>query len=564
MIFFADNDGTVINSYPSPVYQGSADVNNIYLIAPFAVNLNVAVAFRLPNGVYTERYLMTQAAEITGAINKETGKPYAGWQFSLPNEITQYYGTVTAQFYFYSGAGKVVASSATSFTVGRGVPEILPDEPSADIYDQILENLSVLSQDIKNLTLFVGVFTSAEALKSAYHTAVLHSYAYIAGGNIWTYEESGWTDSGKPSPDEVPPKSTALPLMDGEADIGNSNTYADGLHRHPTDFKVIKNLYNLGAYDSASDNGDGSVTVTRQTGYLKITNADIRTRNGYPSGGGLAWYDCENIHLPTQDITSNLYSSAANSWTSTIPNLAVQSNGNIRIYSDKINLQEFREWLAENPVYVQYKLSAPYTEKVIASQPIHTLDQSGEQWLREERDKGLNLAKPVLASVTTSLNLKVMAVAKTTPGERYSWSGSYTKSGNNVIAGFGGIYILPSSGPDINGTYPDNYNNKYGDSYEQLSQSWMASFTATDEYALIVVGTTGVTANFTVSDLMVQKGGGAYPYERYNGGIVREKEVPLFITATNENPAELIGGDWEDKGTVTTGNGTVLHVYRRL
>ncbi len=326
---------------------------------------------------------------------------------------------------------------------------------------------------------------------------------------------------------------------------------------------VRKNLYNLGAYDTVSFNGDETVTVIRQTGYLKVTNADIRTRNGYPSGGGLAWYDCENIHLPTQDIRSNFYTDAPNPWTSANPNITVQSNGSIRIYSDKITEQEFRIWLAENPVYVQYKLSAPYTEKVIA-EPIHTLDRSGEQWLREEWGKGLNLAKPVLKSVTTSLNLKVMAVAKTTPGERYSWSGSYTKNGNNVIAGFGGIYILPSSGPDINGTYPDNYNNKYGDSYEQLSQSWMASFTATDEYALIVVGTMGVTADFTVTELMVQEGDGAYPYETYNGGIVREREVPLFITATNENPAELIGGDWEDEGTVTTSNGTVLHVYKRL
>lgn len=151
MIFFVGNDGTVTNSVPSPVYQGSAGANDIYLIAPFAVNLQVTVAFKLPNGVWTERYLMTQIAEIKGAINEKTGKPYIGWRFSLPNEITQYYGTVTVQFFFYTGnSGIITATSAASFTVGRGVPEVLPDKPTDDIYNQIIDNLSVLSGQIEN------------------------------------------------------------------------------------------------------------------------------------------------------------------------------------------------------------------------------------------------------------------------------------------------------------------------------------------------------------------------------------------------------------------------------
>lgn len=153
MIFFVGNDCTVINSVPSPVYQGSANTNNIYLIAPFAVNLQVTVAFKLPNGVWTERYPMTQVNELTGIINKQTGKPYVGWQFSLPNEITQYFGTVTAQFFFYAGQGKVItASSSTTFTVERGVPEILPAAPSVDVYDLILNNFSLLQQQLNNGT----------------------------------------------------------------------------------------------------------------------------------------------------------------------------------------------------------------------------------------------------------------------------------------------------------------------------------------------------------------------------------------------------------------------------
>lgn len=162
MIFFVGNDGTVIKSVPSPVYQGSAGANDIYLIAPFAENLQATVAFKLPNGVWKGRYLMTPLAKIEGVINENTGKPYSGWKFSLPNEITQFYGTVTAQFFFYTGNteqvvvraatyGVITATSATAFTVGKGVPEVLPEKPTDDeIYNIIINNISALSNQVNN------------------------------------------------------------------------------------------------------------------------------------------------------------------------------------------------------------------------------------------------------------------------------------------------------------------------------------------------------------------------------------------------------------------------------
>lgn len=150
MIFFVANDGTIIKSFPSPVYQGSVNANNIYLIAPFAANLTVTVAFRLPNGVISERYVMTPSNEISGVTDSKTGKTYSGWQFAMPNEITKYFGNVKAQFFFYTPQGQIVASSSTDFPVGKGVPNILPDEPSADVYAQILSQISGLQQQLNN------------------------------------------------------------------------------------------------------------------------------------------------------------------------------------------------------------------------------------------------------------------------------------------------------------------------------------------------------------------------------------------------------------------------------
>lgn len=151
MIFFVANDGTIIKSLPSPVYQGAANSNTIYLVAPFAANMTATVAFQLPNGVWTEPALMTPQNGLDGILNEKSGKEYAIWTYALPNEITRYYGTVTAQFFFYAAqAGVVTAISATHFTVGRGVPAILPDTPTDNIYQGILSNLSALQEQLDN------------------------------------------------------------------------------------------------------------------------------------------------------------------------------------------------------------------------------------------------------------------------------------------------------------------------------------------------------------------------------------------------------------------------------
>lgn len=149
MIIFVGNDGTAVKSLPSPVYQGGANANTVYLVAPFAENLAVTVAFQLPNGVAVAPAAMTAQGAIEGLTDAQ-GSAYAGWAYDLPNSVTALYGTVTAQFYFYAATGKIVASSAVTFTVGRGVPQVLPDEPDDTVYEQILAAVSGLQSDLSN------------------------------------------------------------------------------------------------------------------------------------------------------------------------------------------------------------------------------------------------------------------------------------------------------------------------------------------------------------------------------------------------------------------------------
>lgn len=153
MIFFVGNDGTIIKSFPEYVYQGSANTNTIYLIAPFAVNSQVTVAFQLPNGTWTSPVAMTQQQALQNIVNKETGQTYAGWTYALPNNITQNFGVLTVQFFFYSAsAGVITATSSAKLTVAKGVPSVLPETPSEDIYESILSNIAALQEQLNNGT----------------------------------------------------------------------------------------------------------------------------------------------------------------------------------------------------------------------------------------------------------------------------------------------------------------------------------------------------------------------------------------------------------------------------
>lgn len=146
MVFFVNNSGVITNSFPEQVFEGSANANSFYVVAPFANNLTATVAFTLPNGIVTQPYGLTATGEISGFTD---GNTYYGWSMELPNAVTTYYGTVVAQVAFYS-ANRLLCTSATTFTVGRGVAAELPETPTEDVYQQILQALAQLQSDLGN------------------------------------------------------------------------------------------------------------------------------------------------------------------------------------------------------------------------------------------------------------------------------------------------------------------------------------------------------------------------------------------------------------------------------
>ena len=197
MIFFANNDGTIVYSQPSPVHQGGANTNNIYLFAPFATNSSVTVGFLLPDGSIFPREgpaLMTWRRQIP--YTDEDGNLLSGWVYSMPNTVLQGHGAVTVQFLYYNAVGEIVASSSTSFNVEKGVPVILPAAPSQTIYQQILQAIAQLQENLDNFHVdpYILPIASAETLggvRPVNKTAAMGQPVGVDGyGRLWTASDS--------------------------------------------------------------------------------------------------------------------------------------------------------------------------------------------------------------------------------------------------------------------------------------------------------------------------------------------------------------------------------------
>lgn len=313
-----------------------------------------------------------------------------------------------------------------------------------------------------------------------------------------------------------------------------------------------KNLYNLGAFDTVVSNGNGTATITRRTGYLNAK--ELTNMSWLP--GSISTISTLNFYtpLPTgakREIAySNLfkgYATVGNDFKEGGPNIYVSAGENLNIYPAVAlnSVDEFKQWLSSNEFSIQFELAESYTETVIENQPIHTLPQDGEQWVRKEWGKGLNL-------IDGGGNLKSGTIYYDRPHAL-----------NNP-----GTYTIQINTQNRNGAVVVSVRRRTDNAYireinADVAQSKTFDWTiedinndhVIDIYSASTVGT---------YQIMLNEGSHPYPYQPYNGGIVREKELSgIQLFPENINPAQTIGGDWLDLGVVTVGDAT-LHAYQKV
>ena len=261
-------------------------------------------------------------------------------------------------------------------------------------------------------------------------------------------------------------------------------------------------LYHLGAYDTVSGN-----TITRQTGYAIFDGSDDEDWESWDA-------DQYRIVVPNLIqqgdsiglVCSNRYKESSN-WSYQQRIGIFNAGGNvvyqIFIRDNNYTLSTFKESLRTNPLIVQYKLATAYTESVIEDRPLNTLDQQGCNWLRGEWEKGLNLIDYSKAIQNYGIN----------------------SSNGNVVSASGYYYI-------------DNVQLKPNTTFTLAQDSSIYEYSSNMTYLGRKTGTFTTSSNATffrfecqtsiTTTPMLNESSHAYPYQPYNGAIVREKDLDNF------------------------------------
>lgn len=153
MIFISDSQGTITAVLPTPLNQGSNNVNTAVLVAPFPESNVISVAFTLPNGQYISprmgenegAYSMTNVPGFSGKFYDDNGAGYNAWSIELDYPLLTFSGDLTIQF-FVSSAHGTMATSASTFTVQRGNPILTSNPPSAERWELIVQAVAAAQQ----------------------------------------------------------------------------------------------------------------------------------------------------------------------------------------------------------------------------------------------------------------------------------------------------------------------------------------------------------------------------------------------------------------------------------
>ncbi len=158
MIFYYNSNGKPLRNEIEKVYQGSNKANDIYFVCPIDSTSIVSVAFTLPDGTNTQKYLMTlDTLDGIENISDADGLEYEVFKFSLPIAVTNTYGTVSVQFFISVGDETLISTALGKFSVEKGVEAIEASE--TEIYEDIMDYLHTVSS---NIEYFEGVISPYE------------------------------------------------------------------------------------------------------------------------------------------------------------------------------------------------------------------------------------------------------------------------------------------------------------------------------------------------------------------------------------------------------------------
>lgn len=152
MVIFLKLDGSCQKLTPQNVYQGSNNVTDITVVAPFPSTTALQIGFILPSGVYWEtsdnaRYVPMEY------VSQSVSDKVSVWHYNLPRSVTEQMGDLYIAINAVTAQGNTTSYLCKQFVEESVLPSI-PTEPEPGVYDLILlylQRLDVRTVNVPNL-----------------------------------------------------------------------------------------------------------------------------------------------------------------------------------------------------------------------------------------------------------------------------------------------------------------------------------------------------------------------------------------------------------------------------
>lgn len=166
MVIFLNLDGSCQKITPEHIYQGSNNVTDITVVAPFSPDTAMGIGFILPNGRYWTnddgvRYMPMEFAEQS--VNQNV----SAWHFALPDSVTAVMGDLYIAF-----NAVTITGNTTSYMCKVQIEEsVLPNDappPDMSVYDYLKMYLARLDGRTKYVPNLVARIQKVKGSNNAF------------------------------------------------------------------------------------------------------------------------------------------------------------------------------------------------------------------------------------------------------------------------------------------------------------------------------------------------------------------------------------------------------------
>lgn len=259
MVIFLNADGSCQKVTPEHVYQGSNNVNDITVIAPYAQSTALLIGFVLPNGLYWESSDGSRYVPMDYVPQSVDGNVGA-WHYNLRSSVTELMGDLYVAINAVTAQGNTT-SYMCRIIIEESVLPNLPSEPEPDVYDLILKYLGRVQGSL--VAVVEKVPGTSNAIRYIDNFGAISSPIVIGGGADVPIPVNA------ASTIKVPKE--AFAAVEG----GYSYTVTAGIHGQMRDGAVARDLWVSfdeaeeaafkGAYEDYTVNEAGDITITVTT-----------------------------------------------------------------------------------------------------------------------------------------------------------------------------------------------------------------------------------------------------------------------------------------------------------